>query len=104
VQRLDPGELVELFGDLVVQDQLELDAKKATMDGNDEDGEQQALVRQKLMGKIWFQRLLPSQNAEGYVLIAVYLFIHLFIYIHVISTHNTKSIQPNRLTYGMIGY
>ena len=52
-----------------------------------------------------FCLLLPSQNAEGYVLVAVYLFIYLFIYMHVISTHSSKSIQPNHMTFGgMIGY
>ena len=38
--------------------------------------------------------LLPSQKAEGYVLIAVYLFIYSFV-----------CIQPNRMKFsGMIGY
>jgi len=37
---------------------------------------------------------------EGYVLIAVYLFIYLFIY-----SQNSKSIEPNRMKFGgMIVY
>ena len=55
---------------------------------------------------------LPSQSeiAEGYVSIAVYLFIYLFIYLFMFvyalySPINSKSIQPNRMTFGeMIGY
>jgi len=43
--------------------------------------------------------LLPSQNAEGYVLIAVYLFIYLYV------CYSHKSIKPNRMKFGgMIGY
>jgi len=41
------------------------------------------------------------ENAEGYVLIAVYLFIHLY----ACYLHNSKSIKPNRMKFGgMIGY
>ena len=51
---------------------------------------------------------LPSQSeiAEGYVLIRVYLFIYLFIYLYALFySLNSKSIQPNRMTFGgMIGY
>jgi len=44
---------------------------------------------------------LRIENAEGYVLIAVYL----FIYLSVCSSHNSKSIKPNRMKFGgMIGY
>jgi len=42
---------------------------------------------------------LRIENAKGYVLIAVYLFIYLYY------SHNTKSIKPNRMKFcGMIGY
>jgi len=41
------------------------------------------------------------KNAEGYVLIAIYL----FIYLYVCYSHNLKSISTNRMKYGgMIGY
>jgi len=44
---------------------------------------------------------LRIENAEGYVLIAVYL----FIYLYVCYSHNSKIIKPNRMTFGgMIGY
>jgi len=44
---------------------------------------------------------LRIENAEGYVLIAVYL----FIYLCACYSHNTKSIKPNRMKFGgMIGY
>jgi len=44
---------------------------------------------------------LHIENAEGYVLIAVYL----FIYLYACSSHNKKSIKPNRMKFGgMIGY
>jgi len=44
---------------------------------------------------------LRIENAEGYVLIAVYL----FIYLYACYSHNTKSFKPNRMKYGgMIGY
>jgi len=44
---------------------------------------------------------LRIENAEGYVLIAVYLFIHLY----ACYSHNTKSIKPNRMQFdGMIDY
>jgi len=44
---------------------------------------------------------LRIANAEGYVLIAVYLFICMC----VCYSHNSKSIKPNRMTFGgMIGY
>jgi len=44
---------------------------------------------------------LCIENAEGYVLIAVYL----FIYLYACSSHNTKSFKPNRMKFGgMIGY
>jgi len=45
--------------------------------------------------------LLHAENAEGYVLIAVYL----FIYLYACYSHNSKSIKPNRMKFGgMIGY
>jgi len=40
---------------------------------------------------------LRIENAEGYVLIAVYLFIYLFIYLYVCYSHNKKSFKPNRM-------
>jgi len=44
---------------------------------------------------------LCIENAEGYVLIAVYL----FIYLYACSSHNSKGIIPNRMTFGgIIGY
>jgi len=44
---------------------------------------------------------LRIENAEGYVFIAVYL----FIYLYACSSHNKKSFKPNRMTFGgMIGY
>jgi len=40
-------------------------------------------------------------NAEGYVLIAVYL----FVCVCACYSHNSKSIKPNRMKFGaMIGY
>jgi len=44
---------------------------------------------------------LRIENAEGYVLIAVYL----FIYLYACYSHKSKSIKPNRMKFGgMIGY
>jgi len=44
---------------------------------------------------------LRIENAEGYVLIAVYL----FIYLYACYSHDKKSFKPNRMTFGgMIGY
>jgi len=44
---------------------------------------------------------LRIENAGGYVLIAVYL----FIYLYACYSHNSKSITPNRIKFGgMIGY
>jgi len=44
---------------------------------------------------------LRIENAEGNVLIAVYL----FIYLYACYSHNSKSIKPNRMKFGgMIGY
>jgi len=39
---------------------------------------------------------LRIENAEGYVLIAVYS----FIYLYACYSHNTKSIKPNRMKFG----
>jgi len=48
---------------------------------------------------------LRIENAEGYVLIAVYLFIYSFIYLYACYSQNSKSIKPNRMKFGrMIGY
>jgi len=41
---------------------------------------------------------LRIENAEGYVLIAVYL----FIYLYACYTHNNKKIKPNRMKFGGI--
>jgi len=44
---------------------------------------------------------LRIENAEGYVLIAVYL----FIYLYACNSYNKKSFKPNRMKFGgMIGY
>jgi len=44
---------------------------------------------------------LRIENAEGYVLISVYL----FIYLYACYSHNSKSIKPNGMKFGgMIGY
>jgi len=44
---------------------------------------------------------LRIENAESYVLIAVYL----FIYLYACHSHNTKSIKPDGMKFGgMIGY
>jgi len=44
---------------------------------------------------------LRIENAEGYVLIAVYL----FMYLYACYSHKSKSIKPNRMKFGgMIGY
>jgi len=44
---------------------------------------------------------LRIENAEGYVLIAVYL----FIYLYTCYSHNSKNIKPNGMKFGgMIGY
>jgi len=44
---------------------------------------------------------LRIENAEGYVLIAMYL----FIYLYGCYSHNSKSIKANRMKFGgMIGY
>ncbi|TNN37541.1 hypothetical protein EYF80_052290 [Liparis tanakae] len=43
---------------------------------------------------------LVIENAEGYVLIAVYL----YIYLYACYSHKSKSIKPNRMKFGgMIG-
>jgi len=45
--------------------------------------------------------LLPLHSVEGYVVIAVYLFIYLYVY----YSHYSKSMKPNRMKLGgMIGY
>jgi len=63
--------------------------------------------------KSFWEKMTPQQlsyylrieNAEGNVLIAVYLFIYLFIYLYACYSHNSKSIKPNRMKFGrMIGY
>jgi len=44
---------------------------------------------------------LRIENAEGNVLIAVYL----FIYLYACSSHNKKSFKPDRMKFGgMSGY
>jgi len=44
---------------------------------------------------------LRIENAEGYVLIAIYL----FIYLYACYSQNSKSIEPNRMKFGgLIGY
>jgi len=44
---------------------------------------------------------LRIENAEGYVLIAVYL----FIYLYACYSHNKNSFKSNRMKFGgMIGY
>jgi len=44
---------------------------------------------------------LCIENADGYVLIAVYI----FIYLYACYSHNSKSIKPNRMKFGgTIGY
>jgi len=44
---------------------------------------------------------LRIENAEGYVLIAEYL----FIYLYACYSHKSKSIKPNRMKFdGMTGY
>jgi len=44
---------------------------------------------------------LRIENAEGNILIAVYL----FIYLYACYSHNKKSFKPNRMKFGgMIGY
>jgi len=44
---------------------------------------------------------LRIENVEGYVLIAVYL----FIYLYACYSHNKKSFKPNCMKFGgMIGY
>jgi len=49
----------------------------------------------------WLLYYLRIENAEGYVLIAVYL----FIYLYACYSHNRKSFKPNRMKFGgMIGY
>jgi len=52
---------------------------------------------QRLSNAVYYLRI---ENAEGYVLIAVYLFI-----LYACYSHNKKSFKPNRMTFGgMIGY
>jgi len=49
----------------------------------------------------WDVYYLRIENAEGYVLIAVYL----FIYLYACYSHNSNIIKPNRMKFGgMIGY
>jgi len=44
---------------------------------------------------------LRIENAKGYVLIAIYL----FIYLYACYSHNKKGFKPNRMKFGgMIGY
>jgi len=58
-------------------------------------------VENRIKGEIWQNYYLCIDNAEGNVLIAVYLFIYLYVW----YSHNLKSIKPNRMTFGgMIGY
>jgi len=45
----------------------------------------------KIKEKHYCFNYLRIENAEGYVLIAVYLFIYLFIYLYVCYSHNKKS-------------
>jgi len=48
-----------------------------------------------------YSNYLRIVNAEGYVLIAVYL----FIYLYACYSHYSNSIEPNRMKFGgMIGY
>jgi len=50
---------------------------------------------------IYIYIYLRIENAEGYVLIAVYL----FIYLYACYSHNSKIIKPNSMKFGgMIGY
>ena len=51
IQRLGTDELADLFDDLKVQDKLEMDLKKKRIEDRDEDGEYEALVRRKFLGK-----------------------------------------------------
>jgi len=47
---------------------------------------------------------LCIEDAEGYVLIAVYLFIYLWS-LYACYSHNKKSFKPNRMKFGgMIAY
>jgi len=52
----------------------------------------------KLGGYYYYLRI---ENAEGNVLIAIYL----FIYLYACYSHNSKSFKPNHMKFGgMIGY
>ena len=48
----DPGRLKDLMLDLKAQDKLQLEAKKRKAEGLDDDGEYEAVVRLKLLGKV----------------------------------------------------
>jgi len=51
--------------------------------------------------KLYYSYYLRIENAEGYVLIAVYS----FMYLYACYSHNSKSIKPNRRKFGgVIGY
>ena len=51
---LGEGDLPRLYGELVVQDRLESEWKKQKLNGLDDDGEQEALLRRKLLGSKYF--------------------------------------------------
>jgi len=59
------------------------------------------IVKKKEKRSLHLPHYLRIENAEGYVLIGVYL----FIYLYACYSHNSKSIERNRMKFGgMIGY
>ena len=56
---------MELYGDLVVQDQLEIDTKKMKNDGLDNTGDHEALVRQKFLSKFKFIECILKVQVSG---------------------------------------
>jgi len=67
----------------------------------DSDGVLLRLVTGLMLLSLYLCYYLRIENAEGYVWIAVYL----FIYLHACYSHNSKSSKPNRMKFsGIIGY
>jgi len=51
---LDEGKLPSLYAEFVLHDQHEIDFKKRKFDGTDTDGEEEAQLRHKFLGRNCF--------------------------------------------------
>ena len=74
IQKLGPAEQDELYMDLKIHDKLELELKRVKVEGGDEDGEQEAAVRDKLRGKNL------EEAYTGYARSTILIFYHNFFY------------------------